>query len=450
MFPRRCGGLLAAAGTARAPVVRPHLIITLISPAGQPRRPHWIDAIGDKGGADIALSPGIARALAVHDTQVWTTEEYAPATAQWSPEERDAGLNRIYRLILRNRSTIPPALSDDIRLVPGVAAAREGAIGVAQLPVSRQAGIDARVPDEWSRQAIDLARAHRVTRGHPDVVVAILDTGVALSHPEYERQLMHGRDFVDIIDGANEFVGDFIGADPSPDDEVGHGTHVTGIVAAQGQRMAKGIAPSCRIMPVRVLGAMVQNGQRVGAGLVENINAGIKYAVDSGASVINMSLGVRHESGGLPHEEMIRYALAKNVSIIAAAGNDGHESLYFPGALPGVIAVGSSGRDDQVSQFSTFGPHVSLTAPGEDIYSAHPEGYAYASGTSHAAPFVAGAAALLQSRAAQAGTRLSPADIRRCLVETADRPGPAIRDRRGGFGRLNIPDALGLCAGGLN
>ncbi len=430
--------------------MRPHLIVRLASPAGQPRRPHWINAITDKDGTGIALSPGIARALAAHDTQVWTTGEYAPAGAQWSAEEREAGLNRIYRLILRNRSTIPPRLVDDIRLVPGVEAAREGAIGVAQLPVSRQAGLARRGPDEWSRQAIGLRRAHAVTSGSPEVVVAILDTGVALSHPEYAEQLLTGRDFVDIIDGASEFVGDFIGADPLPEDEVGHGTHVTGIVAARGRRMAAGIAPGCRILPVRVLGAMQQAGQRVGAGLVENINAGIKFAVDAGAAVINMSLGVRHESGGLPHEEMIRYALARNVSIVAAAGNDGHESLYFPGALPGVIAVGSSGRDDQVSQFSTFGPHVSLTAPGEDIYSAHPEGYAYASGTSHAAPFVAGAAALLQSCAARAGSRLTPADIRRCLVETADRPGPAMRDRRGGYGRLNIPDALGLCAGGIN
>ena len=268
---------------------------------------------------------------------------------------------------------------------------------------------------------------------------------------EIEGKTERGADFVNILDGASEFIGDVIDADPRPDDEVGHGTHVAGIVGARGRQMPVGVAPRCLIMPVRVLATMERDGERVGAGLVENINAGVKYAIDNGADIINMSLGVRHEGGGLPHQEVVDYAHSNDVVIVAAAGNDGRENLYYPGAFPTVVAVGSAREDGSVSEFSTYGPQVAVIAPGENIYSANPgNDFAFASGTSQAAPFVAGAAALVQSVAKRAGGRFGDGEIKDILTATSDRLDHRYRNRRAGYGRLNAADALRLASVRMN
>jgi subtilisin family serine protease len=211
--------------------------------------------------------------------------------------------------------------------------------------------------------------------------------------------------------------------------------------------MGVGVAPACRVLPVRVLGALRQGPRVIGAGLVDNINAGIKWAVDHGATVISMSLGIRHEGGGLPHTDVVRYALRRGVSVVAAAGNDGTNTLYYPGALPHVVAVGAVGQDDEVAPYSTWGQQVSVLGPGTDIWSSWlDDGYAYATGTSQATPFVSGTLALCQSLARQHGTRFSPAQAARLLEESADRPGQSFRDVRSGFGRLHVEDALRLAS----
>ncbi|MDG4862435.1 S8 family serine peptidase, partial [Streptomyces sp. T-3] len=307
----------------------------------------------------------------------------------------------------------------------------------------------ARTTDTRSRTHIGLPAAHRLGEGSPDVVVAVLDTGVDVRHPELAQAALPGFDFVDIVDGAEKFVGDHLDADPDPEDLVGHGTHVAGIVAAQGRGMPRGVVPRCRLLPVRVLGAMRRGDRAIGAGLVENIDVALKWAVDQGADVINMSFGLRSRDGGLPHRDVVSYGLRRGVTMVAATGNDGSDrELYYPGALPGVIAVGATDPDDEVAAFSTYGPQVVLTAPGADVYSSVPGNrYAFASGTSQAAPFVTGAAAFLQSLAVEAvGERLSAADIRRLLVRTADRPDSRLRTPRGGHGRLNLADAARLLA----
>ena len=273
----------------------------------------------------------------------------------------------------------------------------------------------------------------------------MLDTGVADGHPELRHALVEGTDTVDILDGAGKFLGDYLGADPDPDDEVGHGTHVAGIIAAKGINMPPGVAPRCKIIPIRVLAAMMKDGRRVGAGLIENINYGVKAAVDAGAAVINMSLGVKHTGGGLPHEEVIEYARANDVSIVAASGNDGTDELYYPAALPGVITVGASSNNGDVSSFSTFGRHVSLIAPGDGIYSSYLNNdYAFSTGTSHAAPFVSGAIALLKSFARQKGRRLRDRHIKHILKHTSDKVDHRFKHPKAGFGRLNLVDALRL------
>ncbi|MEL6866776.1 MAG: S8 family serine peptidase, partial [Bacteroidota bacterium] len=273
----------------------------------------------------------------------------------------------------------------------------------------------------------------------------ILDTGFELDHPEIQHALLPGKDFVDIIDGAQKFIGDFLGPDNQPEDEVGHGTHVAGIIAAKGYRMPIGLVPNCKILPIKVLGALRQGEKVVGAGLVDNINNGIKWAVDQGAEVINMSLGIKHLGGGLPHEEVINYALRKGVTVVAASGNDGQRDKYYPGALPGVIAVGAADDQGAVAAFSTFGGHVSLIAPGVNIYSSFlNKSYVASSGTSQAAPFVAGAIALLKSYALSKERPLGDRQIKYLLKHTSDKVSQQFKDIRAGFGRLNLLDALRL------
>jgi len=335
------------------------------------------------------------------------------------------------------------ALIDALRHLEVVERCDPGQLAEVTIPLATSM---ARAPSSWAGDAIGLAEAHRTTTGHPEVTIAVLDTGVQPDHPEYADRLVGGFDFVDIIDNSIEFFADRLNADPDPTDPgVGHGSHVTGIVVAKGRRMLEGVAPGCRVLPVRVLGALRQGDRLVGAGLVDNINAGIRYAVEQGADVINMSLGIRHEGGGLPHVDVIRTALAEGVSVVAAAGNDGTSTLYYPGALPGVIAVGAIDQDGEVAHYSTWGDQVDLVAPGTEIYSSWLDGgYGFATGTSQATPFVAGALALCQSLAQASGARLSPQQLAEILSATCDRAGPRFKERRAGLGRLNLPDALAL------
>ncbi len=426
--------------------MKPHIILTLRPEVMAPPAPYWVDAVADRRGTETPPTTAVARALADAGVTALTTAEYAPAEGArgWSPDERAAGLDRTYRLVLTDGRPVPVSLIHALHALPDVADARAGLITASPLPPMRSLSAGSgggryALP----QQLVRLADAHRMTRGLPQITVAILDTGVDTTHPEFAGRIVRPMDFVDILDGAGEFIGDFLGTDAEPDDDVGHGTHVAAIAAGAGAAMPTGVAPRCRIMPVRVLGAISAGDGRVGAGLIDNINAGVKYAVDNGADVINMSLGVERAGSGLPHEQVIRYANAKGVVVVAASGNDGRENLYYPGALPGVIAVGATADDGGVSEFSTFGPHVTMTAPGEDIVSAQPDnGYAAATGTSHAAPFVAGTAALMQSLARAKGGTLSPRQIRRALRASSDRIGSTYRDRRAGFGRLNCLDAL--------
>src|SRR5262249_27087212 len=215
-------------------------------------------------------------------------------------------------------------------------------------------------------------------------------------------------DFVDLqgID-TRDFVGRTHGLDTNVTDDVGHGTHVAGIIGAIGLNMSEGVCPDCRLMAVRVLATMRSGDRLVGAGIVDNINNGIKWAVDNGADVINMSLGIRNEGGGLPHEDVIRYAHSRGVVVCAASGNDGSANLYYPGALPGVFSVGAIDPTGAVTKFTSFA-NITLVAPGVNIYSSYAHGgYAYASGTSQASPFVAGAVALMKSYARERGATLS-------------------------------------------
>lgn len=424
--------------------MKPHIKVKVRDGVAIAPLPHWQELLNDSTLAQSRLHPSIDQLLAEHGLAVWVTQEYRPAGQRWDAAELSSGLNRIYRLILQQERAIPEQLIHELKALPILEDAQPGAIAQADLPklLPQQMSL---TTDERSRRAIYLPEAHRYTQGDPRVTVAVLDTGITLSHPELQEALLPGYDFVDIIDGASKFVGDYLGYDDVPDDEVGHGTHVAGIIAGKGINMPVGVVPKCKILPVRVLGAMERGGRRVGAGLVDNINAGIKWAIDHGADVINMSLGIQHTGGGLPHQEVVDYAKQKGVTIVAASGNDGQENLYYPGALPYVITVGAMDELGDIAPFSTYGKQVSFVAPGTNIYSTYLENdYAFSTGTSHASPFVAGAVALLKAFALAQGRRLLDRQVKYVLKHSSDKISTRFKHDKAGFGKLNLNDALQL------
>jgi subtilisin family serine protease len=298
-------------------------------------------------------------------------------------------------------------------------------------------------PGGWALRFVHGDEALELEPGSRDVLVAVCDTGIELTHPEFAGKLVDGYDFVDLPPDEPNLVGDDTTRDPDPTDQAGHGTHVAGVIGAHGLGMIPGLGGSCRLMPVRVLGTALENGRRVGIGQIVDIDAGLKFAVDQGADVVNLSLGMRATDPGLPHQRMVDYARLHNVALVAASGNDGRGTLLSPASIPGVITVGAITELGRVAPFSTTGEYMDVVAPGTAIYSADiGGGYRFRSGTSHAAPFVSGVAALLVSRARRHGLRLPEHALRRVLRDTADRGDNRFFDPTAGRGVLNARDAV--------
>jgi thermitase len=426
-------------------VVKPYLILKLHRPLPVSFVPHWTDFIKDKSHSIEKFENAIDQVLSKHKLNYWITQEYKPATgAQFSRDEIQHGLDRIFRVIFKDNIELPSNLINEVCLLPIVENVRSGVIGQTDLPQPSRAMVFDMLSDK-ARESIYLKQAQLFSKGHHNITIAVLDTGVDLQHPELQGVIGKKADFVN-IDGldTSAFIGDILGYDEIPEDEVGHGTHVSGIIAGKGLNMPQGVVPECKILAVRVLATLQQGGKRVGAGLIDNINVGIKWAVDNGADVINMSLGVKHEYGGLPHEDVIRYALAKGVTIVAASGNDGTNDKYYPGALPGVLAVGAVNESGDLAAFSNYGV-VTLVAPGTNIYSSFMDrNYAFCSGTSQAAPFVSGGIALLKSYALSYGYHLKDNQIKYLLKHTSDKPNSQFKTIKAGYGKLNLLDALKL------
>ena len=433
-----------------------HVVVKLRRPVPEPPViPDWVTFITDKSREVMSVDRGVAGGVdrVLHDAgrEFWVTHEYTPAVEDWSPEELHHGLDRTYRLVMTTETPLADDVLRRLAAVPSVQSCHQLEVAATPVPERELAvATSTTAPDRDELVGVDFA--HALTRGRPDVRVAVLDTGANLDHPELAGRIEPGADFVD-LEGLDtgDFVGDVLGWDNKPEDELGHGTHVAGIVAAAGRGMPAGVAPGCRIIPVRVLATLRDGGRLQGAGIVDNINPAIKWAVDNGADVINMSLGIRHTGGGLPHEDVIRYALSRDVTVVAASGNDGTATKYYPGALPGVIAVGAVDERGQVASFSSYGAPITVVAPGVNVLSSFARGgYAVASGTSQAAPCVAGAVALFQSFARDHGRRLGVRDVATLLRETSDRPDSRLRTNQQGYGLLNLTDAFKWLLNSLN
>ena len=239
------------------------------------------------------------------------------------------------------------------------------------LYATSQGYLDAlRMPSAW-----DLGHGDEAT------TVAVVDTGVDLNHPDLEARIRPGHDFVNDDDEAW--------------DDEGHGTMVAGIAAAQTNNGigVAGVGWTAGIMPVKVLDAN-------GSGWDSDVAAGITWAADHGADVINLSLGGPAPSAAL--QSAVNYACSKDVVVVAAAGNAGTSAPSYPAAYPCVTAVAATDAGGSTAWFSNYGWWVDIAAPGVDVTSTAlidgpGEAYASGSGTSFAAPVVAGLAALVRS-----------------------------------------------------
>ncbi|MCA1065270.1 cell wall-binding repeat-containing protein [Rossellomorea aquimaris] len=229
-----------------------------------------------------------------------------------------------------------------------------------------------------------------------DTIIAVVDTGVDHTLADLSGRVLSNEGY------------NFVSRNSDSMDDHGHGTHVSGIIAAEANNhySMAGINPHGKILPVKVLDAS-------GSGDTEQIAYGIKYAVDHGAQVINLSLGGSYSR---VIEYALKYAHDHGVTVVAATGNDGMEEISYPGSSKFVISVGATNNLDLVSDYSNFGNGIDMVAPGTEIPSLVPDGQVtYMSGTSMATPHVAAVAGLLLSHDAS----LTPAQVERVLTRTA-------------------------------
>jgi thermitase len=275
--------------------------------------------------------------------------------------------------------------------------------------------------DQYGPQQIEADQAWDLSTGDGGVVVAVVDSGADFGHPDLQGKLIAGWDCV------NE--------DDDPADDHGHGTHVAGIVGAStdnGEGIA-GVGFETSVMAVKVL-------DETNSGSYSDIAQGIIYAADHGAHVINLSLGGYTDSSTL--WDAVEYAWGQGALLVGAAGNGCSSNPFYPAAYEHVMAVSATDANDGFWSMSNYGDHISVCAPGDDVYStdwdAGASGYRYRSGTSQAAPHVSGVAALLL---AQDGTRTNTA-LWSTIEDTADDLWEAGWDAYFGHGRVNAYAAL--------
>jgi subtilisin family serine protease len=303
--------------------------------------------------------------------------------------------------------------------------------------------------DQWQLSALNVRTAWRFSTG-AGVTVAVLDSGVDATHPDLAGQVLPGADFIDrTSDGRRDLVG--------------HGTTVAGLIAGRLDDTAGvvGVAPHAKILPVRVLD---DQNKYDDASVVAD---GLRWAVDQGARVVNMSLGGAGRSEQLA--QAIAYAIAHDVVVIACTGNlttGTPNQVWYPAREPGVVAVaglsaavaapggasptgagagsggggsGTAGRGGEALwSGSLTGPQTVLAAPAVNLLGARPGGYWRVQGTSFAAPLVTATATLIRSR----WPDLSAANVINRLIKTARDLGSLGRDDRYGYGEVNPVAAL--------
>ena len=270
---------------------------------------------------------------------------------------------------------------------------------------------------QYHLQKIGADKAWDKTLGSPEVIVAVLDDGFDLNHTDLSGQ---------IVSPYNAVIGN--DGNLSIDD---HGTHVAGIIGSSinNHQLGAGVAPNTSIMPIDVF-----DGEYA---YTSHVIEGIYHAVDAGADIINMSLGGYYSNSSF--NDAIQYAHQNGLVIVAAAGNDSTVETHYPSSYENVISVGSTTSYDSLSPFSNYGKDIDIVAPGSGIYSTLSyNSFGSMSGTSMAAPIVAGVAALIKA----SEPALSNEEIANRLYSSSKDLGIAGKDPIYGSGRVNAKEAL--------
>lgn len=300
---------------------------------------------------------------------------------------------------------------------------------------------DSRFNRQWGHEKTNSQSGWNSTTGKSSTVIAILDSGIDENHPDLKSKIVAGYDFID--------------NDTNPRDTNGHGTHVAGIAAAvtnNGTGIA-GMDWNARIMPIRIL-------DQVGSGTISGVADGITWAYTHGANVLNLSLGASQYSQTL--QNAVNRAHAAGSLVVAAMGNEDSSLPFYPAANKNVLAVAATNSSNFISDYSSYGSHCDISAPGGEmnyyhdpggIYSTLPtynvylttqfsysRNYDYLQGTSQAAPMVSGLAALIWALQPS----LSPDQVQMRIEETAVDRGSPGKDIFYGHGLMNAQAALKL------
>jgi len=296
---------------------------------------------------------------------------------------------------------------------------------------------------QWGLDMVNAYEAWDITRGNDSVVIAVLDTGIDWTHPDLAANMWtdadgyHGYNFISdnrlpMDDNVNSY--DDNGA-WVPNTYTYHGTHVAGVAGAVINNNL-GIAGMAQAL---LMAVKVMNDS--GEGTDTTVSSGIRWAVDHGADVITMSLGVDGMSTVLTNA--VNYASSHGVVLVAASGNSGTSVVSYPAAYPKVIGVGAVDDSGQRAPFSNYGSGLDVMAPGVQIYSTQVgASYQYLSGTSTAAPFVAGIAALMLT----INPSLTPQEVGAILNSTARDISMTGFDTTTGWGIVDAFRAVGQVA----
>ena len=319
-------------------------------------------------------------------------------------------------------ANIPEAAINGLMKNPNVSFVEEDAIATIQGHSTSAGGEYA---NSWGVDHIDADVVHQIPNSGAGIKVAVIDTGVNYEHPDLMANYKGGYDF------RND--------DTDPKDDHGHGSHVSGILAAvAGNGGVIGTAPEVWIYGVKVLSSS-------GSGTYSDVISGIKWSSDNGMKVASLSLG-GPESQALC--DAVTAAFNSGVLVIAAAGNDGNppgkgDNVSYPANCADAMAVAATNQDDNRASFSSTGPQVEISAPGVSIYSTYlRDEYRTFSGTSMATPHVSGVAALVF-----ASGDYTNQEVRTILQETADDLGSSGRDSKYGFGLVDPVEAVGADPG---
>ncbi|MBK6909797.1 MAG: S8 family serine peptidase [bacterium] len=314
---------------------------------------------------------------------------------------------------------------------------------------------DSLFSDAWWLTRISADLAWEITRGDSTVLIGIIDTGIDHTHIDLAANIWRNRNEIEengVDDDHNGFVddvigwdfvdapslpaaGDFLVRDNDPMDDMGHGTYVAGCAAAASDNVTcfPSVGFHCRIMPLRA-------GNANGTLEEDDVAAALLYGAANGAAIINMSFGDVVSSPLL--REVVQIAYAAGVVLVASAGNANNDGIHYPSGYPEVISVGATDSLDRRASFSNRGPSVDLMAPGVNIGSTIIGDscglWRFPSGTSYAAPIVAGVAGLMLS----VNPTLSPADVADILRSSADDLRPDGWDAQTSNGRVNARHAV--------